>query len=158
MTNIAIPDFGSLLAPYIGAIPEASQPAFLSRLERTAAERYRGWAKQLSEHEVGLLACAEREDEIATRVETVLPAVSGEHIALIDSNIEPARDTYYEVFSALPVITQLTIQANAERQGAQAWRNIAEELEDEHIIEQLLLCAKIEEASADYLDKLIPSL
>ncbi|ARN72927.1 hypothetical protein [Oceanicoccus sagamiensis] len=155
MTRIDIPDFGSLLAPYIGAIPEASQPAFLSRLERTAAERYRGWAIQLPEHKAGLLACAEREDEIATRVETVLPASSAEHTDLINQYIEPARDTYYQVFSALPVIDQLAIQANAERQGARAWRDIADQLEDPHIIEELLLCASIEEASADYLDKLI---
>jgi hypothetical protein len=155
MTNIPIPDFASLLAPYIGAIPEASRPAFLSRLERTAADRYRGWAKQLPEHEAGLLDCAEREDEIATRVETVLPANNEEHANLINTYIEPARDTYYEVFSALSVFEQLTIQANAERQGALAWRGIADELDDKTIIEELLLCARIEEASADYLDKLL---
>ena len=35
--DIEVPEFGLLLAKHIGKIPEASQPAFLSRLERTAA-------------------------------------------------------------------------------------------------------------------------
>jgi hypothetical protein len=50
---------------------------------------------------------------------------------------------------------QLRIQANAERQGAEAWRTIAADLSDQRIIGQLAACSALEEASADRLDALI---
>ena len=45
MSTVSIPNFGELLAPYIGSVPEQAVPAFLASLERTAADRYRMWAE-----------------------------------------------------------------------------------------------------------------
>jgi hypothetical protein len=50
MTTLNIPKFGELLAPHLSRIPDAARPGALARLERSAAERYRGWAEALPEH------------------------------------------------------------------------------------------------------------
>lgn len=153
--DIEVPDFGQLLATHIGKIPESSQPAFLSHLERTAADRYRHWAEQLPEHAGLLLDCAQREDEIAARVKSMLPAESDADQQLIDSEIDSARATYYEVFSGHTVWEQLYLQSKAERQGAAAWRAYAENPGYHSLAEELEACARIEEASADALDQLL---
>ena len=158
MESPDIPNFGALLAEHIGSIPEPAVPAFLARLERTAADRYRGWAEAVPAHSDGLLACAMREDEIADRVEALFPATQPEQIEAIEAAIIPARDTYYEVFDGLSPVQQMTIQANAERQGAAAWRNMIPGVEDQSVVDALEQCAQIEEASADYLDGLLLEL
>lgn len=158
MNAIAIPNFGELLAPFIGAVPPEAMPAFLARLERTAAARYRMWAEAVPEHAEGLLACAAREDDIADRVERIYPATAPEQVAAMEAAIVPARDTYYEVFAAFSPVEQMTIQANAERQGAAAWRGMIDAEPDPDIKRALEECAQIEEASADYLDALLAQL
>lgn len=158
MSTIPVPDFGLLLAPFISTVPESAVPAFLARLERTAADRYRMWADAVPEHAEGLLECAAREDEIADRVEQIYPATAPEEIAAMDSAIGPARDTYYEVFSHLTPVQQMSIQAKAERQGAAAWRAMIEQETDMETRATLEQCAQIEEASADYLDNLLTDL
>ena len=158
MSTVSIPNFGELLAPYIGSVPEEAVPAFLARLERTAADRYRMWAEAVPEHREDLLACARREDDIADRVERIYPLADSAHEEHIDAAIGPARDTYYEVFSGLSPLEQMTIQANAERQGAAAWRGMIEQESDPQTRAALEECARIEEASADYLDGLLQVL
>jgi hypothetical protein len=153
--NIEIPDFAQLLAPYISVIPQASQPAFLAQLERTAAQRYRDWAQALPEHTEGLIECAEREDEIARRIEEILPAAGGHDQKLIAETIVPAKNCYYQAFSSFTIWEQLYIQANAERQGAAAWRMIASQFTDQITTEALEACSSIEEKSADYVDALL---
>lgn len=156
--KLTIPDFGTLLAPHIGAVPEHAVPAFLARLERTAADRYRMWAEAVPEHAAGLLECAAREDDIADRVEHLYPATAAEDIAAMDTAILPAKDTYYAVFANLSPIEQMTIQANAERQGAAAWRGMIVNEPDPGVKAALEECAQIEEASADYLDNLLKKI
>ena len=153
--DIEVPEFGLLLAKHIGKIPEASQPAFLSRLERTAADRYRQWAEQLPDHSALLLECAAREDEIARRVADMLPANSAADQQLIDTEIEAARQTYYESFQPYDVWEQLYLQSKAERQGAAAWRNYAQDENYAALADKLESCARIEEQSADVLDTLL---
>ena len=62
------------------------------------------------------------------------------------------------MFAGHDVWDQLRIQADAERQGARAWRNIAARLgdgADERVLAALSTCSALEEASADRLDALI---
>lgn len=158
MSTVTAPDFATLLAGHIGSVPEAAVPAFLARLERTAANRYRMWAEAVPEHAQGLLRCAAREDDIADRVEQLFPATAPELVSAMDSAIGPATDTYYEVFSGLTPIEQMTIQANAERQGAAAWRAMIDQQSDAAVQAALEQCAQIEEASAAYLDDLLATL
>lgn len=155
---VTTPDFAALLAPYIGAVPPEALPAFLARLERTAAQRYRQWAGDFPEHAQGLLACAGREDLIADEVERIYPATQAAQIEAMDAALAPARDTYYAVFARLSPTEQLTVQANAERQGAAAWRGMLAQEQDAQNRAVLEACARHEEASADFLDKLLTLL
>lgn len=154
MTSLMIPNFGVLLAPYIGQVPPEAMPRFLALLERGAAERYRQWAEMMPEHAADLLACSESEDEIAARVEAVFsldPAL----VEVLQAPLPGAKATYLDAFAGLEVWDQLRIQANAERQGAQAWRGIASRLDDARVVDELARCSALEEASADRLDALI---
>jgi hypothetical protein len=158
MPGVTAPDFASLLAPHIERVPDDALPAFLARLERSAADRYRMWAEALPEHAEGLHECAAREDAIADRVDQVYPATAPEQVAAMDSAFAPAKETYYEVFAGLTPVEQMTIQANAERQGAAAWRGMIEGEQDESVCAALEECARTEEASADYLDTLLATM
>ena len=123
MKDLDIPNFGELLAPYLNDVPSDALPFLLSQLERTAADRYRGWAEQVPAERQGLLECAASEDEIADRVEALLPPTE-EHRQRVLSILPSAKDTYYQVFEGHTAVEQMTIQANAERQGASAWQGL----------------------------------
>ncbi len=154
MAQLQIPNFGQLLAPYIGQVPPSIMPRFLALLERGAADRYREWAAMLPAHAEVLLQCAASEDEIADRIESVFSLDE----ALRDELVAPlpgAKRTYYDAFSGMDVWDQLRVQANAERQGAQAWRNIATRTTDDRVLAELAACSALEEESADRLDALI---
>jgi len=153
MTDLQIPNFGALLAPYIGQVPPEAMPRFLALLERGAADRYRSWAEALPEHADELMICARAEDEIADRIESVFELDETLRPAL-EAPLPEAKRTYYDVFTGMDVWDQLRVQANAERQGAQAWRNIASRTTDHRVRDQLAACSTLEEASADRLDLL----
>lgn len=150
------PNFGELLAPMMGAVPELALPRFLATLERGAAARYRLWAEQAGDDETarGLTACAGREDEIASRVEQLVP-IDGAGQAAIDAAFPAARDAYFEVFAGLSAREQWRIQASAERQGAAAWRGMVAGSTDSDTREVLEGCALLEEENAAYLESLL---
>jgi hypothetical protein len=154
MSNPEVPDFGQLLAPFIGSVPEDYVPNFLAMLERGAAERYRTWAREIPEHSEGLLMCAAREDEIADTVDALFPIADDirEEIAV---PLPAARDTYYAVFANLDLHDQLAVQAGAERQGAAAWRAMLDDQTDPEVREKLQHCSLLEEASASYLEDVV---
>ena len=158
MQQPEIPDFGALLAEHIRSVPADAMPAFLAMLERTAAERYRGWAADVPEHAEGLMACAAREDEIADRISAAFHAGAPEAIAAMESAIGPAKETYYAVFSGLKPVQQMAIQAKAQRQGAAARRGMLADTSDAGVNDVLEACASNEEASAGYLDVLLEEL
>lgn len=151
MSERAYPDFGALLAPHLEKIDDAARPLFLAALERGAADRYRRWAGEIESLSAGLLECAAREDEIATRVERLFP-VDAEARQRVAAEMPGARDTYLAVFEDMAVEEQLLVQANAERQGAAAWRGIASQQRDPSVREALEACARLEEESALFLE------
>jgi hypothetical protein len=148
-------ELAQLLAAAFGAVAEAERPAFLARLERLAAARYRAWATESPADAAALLACARREEEIAERASRVFP-LSGEQAARIDALLPQARETYQAALAGLALREQLGLQAFAERQGAGAWRafakapGLARTSQDE-----LAVCAALEEENAACLDALI---
>jgi len=154
MSPLSIPRFGELLGPHIGRVPAPARPRFLALLERRAAERYRLWATELPRHAEVLLACARAEDEIADRVEAVF-ALDDSLREALHAPLADATRTYYDTFAPHGVWDQLRIQADAERQGADAWRGIAASHPDPRVVEALRECSALEEASADRLDALI---
>ena len=155
MSEIEIPKFGELLAEHLGGVPGEAYPFLLSQLERTAAERYRMWADQVPSHRDGLLQCAAREDEIADRVEAMFPPTDA-HRALVAEIIPKAKATYYAAFEPYTPIEQMTIQANAERQGANAWQTLKAAYPDH--ADALDALSAIELESADFLDATLPEM
>jgi len=154
MSQLEIPNFGELLAPFISQVPEAQVPNFLAMLERGAAERYRAWAHDIPEHSEGLLMCAQREDEIAETVDGLFP-IDDDTRNEVAQPLPGARDTYYAVFANLDLHDQLAIQADAERQGAAAWRGMLDDTDDPEVRARLEHCALLEEASAAYLEDMV---
>ncbi len=157
MAQLQIPNFGQLLAPFIGQVSPSIMPRFLALLERGAADRYREWAAMLPTHAEALLQCAASEDEIADRVEAVFALDDALREELV-APLPRAKQTYYDAFSGMDVWDQLRVQANAERRGAQAWRNIAARMTDDRVIAELAVCSALEEQSADRLDALIATV
>ncbi len=151
-----MPHFGELLRPYIARVAPETMPRFLALLERGAADRYRGWAEQLPEHRTGLMQCAASEDEIADRIDGAFALDDSLREQLI-APLREALQTYHNVLAPLPIWDQIRIQANAERQGAAAWRGIASRHPDPAVIDVLETCSRLEESSADFLDDLIAS-
>lgn len=154
MNHLEIPRFGELLAPYLSQVPPEGLPRFLALLERAAANRYREWAALLPEFAEQLSACADSEDRISDRIEAAFPLDPALHDR-VHAPLSGAVDTYRMAFGTLDVWDQLRVQANAERQGAQAWRNIATRTESATQLAALAHCSALEEASADALDELI---
>jgi hypothetical protein len=154
MKKPEIPNFAALLGELIVSIPDASRAGFVARLERTAAERYRGWAEQSEQYADGLRACANREDEIADRVEKLFQ-VQTEDRDLVAEVLPRARALYYETFDAHSLEDQWIIQAHAERQGSKVWEGYAAQAEDESARKELVAIAQLEVESAVYIDEIL---
>ena len=152
MSGVEIPNFGELLQDHLSGVPAEAYPFLLSQLERTAAARYRGWAEQVPEHGEVLLECAAREDEIADRVEAMFPP-SEEHRQLVVGMLPAARDAYYAAFDGYTAIEQMTIQADAEKQGAGAWQTLKAAYPDK--AEEMDALSAIELESGACLDRLL---
>ena len=156
-SSLEIPNFGQLLAQYIVSVPEASRPRFLARLERGAADRYRSWAAALPDHADELLECAASEDEIAIRVESLYAAIP-EDLAKIEAALPLAKERYFAVFEGLSIAEQLAVQAQAERQGSQAWQGLKHaDLSPAHAKELDELTA-LELTSAERVEALLEKL
>lgn len=157
MSNADVPNFGELLAPFISAVPEEAVPNFLALLERGAAQRYRYWAEQLPDHQEGLSHCADSEDKIADIVERIFPideALAND----IKAPLPAAKDTYYNVFEQLSLVDQLAVQADAELQGAEAWRAMLSDDNSAAVQQGLLECMELEQASSAYLYSILDTV
>jgi hypothetical protein len=143
----ASPNFGLLLAPVLSQVDTAARPRFLALLERTAADRYRHWASQLPADAEVLLQCADREDEIADRIEAVFE-ISAEGLDVLKALLPQAKDLYYGAFDGFSVHEQIQMQSDAELQGANAWRSIASTVTDPSVLAELTRCSELEETSS----------
>ncbi|NNL68282.1 MAG: hypothetical protein HKP30_18680 [Myxococcales bacterium] len=148
------PDVAAALASLLARLPRAHQPLLIALAERLAAERYRGWAAQREgSAREQLLACAEREEEIAGRIEALHPDAA-EIQAGIRADHPDLQDVNRSVFAGRPLAEQFAMQAQGERLGAATWRSFAREA-DPQAREALLACAKLEEESAAVLEALL---
>jgi len=138
-----VPQFGALLRDHIQSVPTDAQPAFLAGLERSAAERYRGWADQMPDHADELLACAASEDRIADIVTRLFP-ISDAVRAQVDAALPAAIALYYDVFAPYTPAEQLYLQSEAEIQGSQAWVRMSEHIVDEETRAALRTCTELE--------------
>jgi len=151
-----LPDIGQALAPVLGLVPRERQPLFVALAERMAAERYRAWAEEsvVAVYRANLLACAEREIEIATRIEALYAdaaAIQDELRATHSGLDELNRD----LFAGRDLAAQFTIQARGERLGAATWRAFAEHATEAAAVVTFNACAELEEASAQVLEEIL---
>jgi hypothetical protein len=155
MSGRPLPDVGAILAPLLGSVAPAERPLLLAIAERMAAERYRGWAGQVDDAAVraGLLACAAREDEIASRVESVHADAAAVQARLRAGHPELV-EINASIFADRPLAEQFAIQAAGERLGATTWRALAAAHPDPTARAAFLACAPLEEASAVFLESL----
>ena len=151
-----LPSVGEVVGPIFETVAPEQQPLLVALAERIAARRYRTWAEAVSESvdRDRLMACAEREEEIARRVEA-LSADAAEVQAELLARYGGLEATYGEMFEGRPLIDQFTIQTQGERLGAATWRLFAESSGDDTARDTYLECAKLEEDSAAVLDDLI---
>jgi rubrerythrin len=156
MSGRPLPDIAAILAPLLGGVPPVERPLLLAIAERMAADRYRGWASEVDDADAraGLRACADREDEIATRVEGVYPDAAAVQERLRAAHPDLASINA-EIFAGRPLAEQFTIQAGGERLGAATWRTLAAATSDAGARAAFLACAPLEEASAEFLEALL---
>ncbi len=150
-------DVAAALAPLMAQLPKGAAPRFLALLEREAAARYRSWAETMPDHATVLVECADREEEVASRVAAVIP-VDDAAIEQMHALLPTARAGYDRMFVGVEPYDQLRMQAAAELQGAAAWRGVAARQPDPTTVAELEVCATLEEANADAIDAILARL
>jgi hypothetical protein len=151
-----LPNVAEVLAGVLRNIDPRLQPFLLARLERLAAQRYRTWAIDHPEQSVreGLLACADREEAIASKVESLEPNATAIQDKLLSDHPE-LLDLNRTLFEGRPLKVQFAMQAEGERAGAAAWRAYASAASDPSVQQLLQSCSPLEEANADFLQTLL---
>ena len=151
-----IPNISEILAGALRSIDPKLQPMLLAKLERLAAQRYRTWATDQAVQSVrdGLRACADREEKIAGRVESLEPNASAIQDKLLSDHPE-LLDLNRTLFEGRPLKVQFAMQAEGERAGAAAWRAYAAAATDLSVRELLGSCSALEQANADFLQSLL---
>ena len=151
-----IPDIGAVLGEVMQTVDPGERPLLLAALERLASQRYRGWANEHPDEAVkrGLGECADREEEIAQRVESVFADAAEIQQRLMADNPDLA-ELNRTLFEGRPLDVQFTMQAQGERAGAAAWASFAAGAADERVQTMLESCSPLEEANAEFLETLI---
>jgi hypothetical protein len=152
----SISSVSEILAGVLRNIEPQLQPFLLAKLERLAAQRYRSWASDHPDQSVkeGLLACADREEEIATRVESLVPNATAIQDKLLSDHPE-LLDLNRTLFEGRPLEVQFAMQAEGERAGAAAWLAYAAAASEPSVQELLRSCSPLEQANADFLQGLL---
>src|SRR5436309_1012793 len=113
-----LPNIAEVLARILQRVPRGQHPVLIALAERLAAERYRGWATEVTDADrrPGLLACADREEEIARRVEGLYPGAASMQRELLAGNSD-LLDLNRTLFAGRPLAQQFLLQARGERLG-----------------------------------------
>ena len=141
--------------PLLPLVTPEEVPMVVAILERIAATKYRDWAEQADTavERDGLLACAQREDEIAGFIES-LQADPQSLVASLRERIPDFEQRYDAVMDGLSRTEQLRVQAEGEMGGAGYMSQFAAASEGAVAarFESLALC---EEANSKFLFRLI---
>ena len=153
-----LPSVGDVLAPILARVAVEKRPLLIAAAERMAAQRYRGWARDAADadRKAGLEACADREEEIARRVESLFTdarSLQRDVVAAVPELAEVNRS----LFAPYAIEEQFRIQAQGERLGAATWRSFARHAESKQTAEVFESCAVLEEESATFLESLLDS-
>jgi hypothetical protein len=153
---IELPDVGEVLAPVLQRVAPDQQPLLIALAERLAAQRYRQWATDVAAEPQAaeLRACADREEQIASRIEAGYPDAAAIQRAILAGNPD-LEEINRSLFAGRPLVQQFTIQARGERLGAATWRAFARQEENAARRAVLLACAELEESSAVVLENIL---
>jgi hypothetical protein len=155
MSTTDLPNVAELLAPLLESVSAEQRPLLIAIAERMAAARYRGWAEaaETPAARSELLACADREEEIARRVEALYPDADAIQ-ADMRAKHPDLEGLNRSIFADRPLREQYAIQARGERLGASTWRALAKGAE-RPARGAFLECADLEEMSAAVLEALL---
>lgn len=155
-STAGLPNVAELLLPILQRVEPERRPLLIAIAERMAAVRYRRWADGAGDAATreSLLACAAREEEIASRVEALHPDASRIQREILASQPDLA-EVDRSVFAGRPPREQFTIQAQGERVGASTWRSFAQHDPDPARRSTYLACAPLEEANAQVLEAML---
>jgi len=144
-----------LIGPVLAELEREERPAALALAERVAAERYRMWAKEISDPtaRTALADCAMREDDIAARVEAAVPGALAIQQSIARAHPDVAAQ-YLDMFTDMTLEEQFAFQASIQRAAADTWRFLTDSA-PAHVRGILLECSYLEEKSAAVLDTLI---
>jgi hypothetical protein len=149
-----LPNIAEVIAAALARVSPEHRPLLIAYAERLAADRYRGWADEAAADATrdGLRACAAREEDIAGRVEALFPGAAAIQRDLLAANGD-LLEVNRTLFAGRPVRQQYTLQARGERLGAATWRALAEHQPAAR--DTFLVCARLEEESAAFLESLL---
>lgn len=146
-----LPSIAGILAPVVARYPLRQQKLLVAQAERQAAKMYRAWAAQVSGRErTGFLRCAEREEEIAVRVETLDPAADT-LCRQLAAELPDLDERVRAVYAGRPLEEQWEIQRRGERAGKKTWEHFAAAETDAKVQAVLRTCAALEDESAAFL-------
>ena len=150
-----LPNLAEVLGGVLGRVPREQQPLLVAIAERMAAQRYRDWASQTSydAHRIQLFDCAQREQEIADRIESLYPDAAAVQSQILAKNPD-VEEINRSLFAGRPLSEQWTIQAQGERLGAATWRSLARDAK-RAFREAFQACALLEEESAAALEAIL---
>ncbi len=153
------PKVAEALARFLQLEPVELWPLLIALGERQAAERYRRWAELVGDaaHRAELLACAEREEDVALRVEDLHSDAD-----VIQQGIEQRHPDFAErgreFFESGPLEEQFRMQAQAERLGAATWKSCARRHADASARDIYLGCAAMDEQNAESLEAMAAAM
>jgi hypothetical protein len=155
-TAPSLPNIAEIVGPLLSRVRREQRPLFIAIAERLAGRRYRAWAADPANaaHAARLLACAAREDDIASRVEALYPDADALARTLLAEHPDLA-DVDRTIFGGRPFAEQFAIQATGERVGSATWRTFAANESDPERRATFLACAPLEEASAEALEAIL---
>jgi hypothetical protein len=150
-----LPDIADVVSRILQRVPRDQQPILLAQRDRVAATRYRRWASEITDPGLrsAFLACADREEDIARRVEALYPAAASIQREILAKNPDLTSITG-SLFAAYPLDQQFILQARGERFGAATWRSFAQDEQNREARKVFLDCALLEEESAAFLESL----
>lgn len=147
-----LPSIAAILTPVAVRLPLRQQRLLIAHAERQAAEMYRSWAAQVGAPERdGFLRCAEREEDIAARIEALEPEADTLR-RQVEAALRSDLDAQVRaVYAGRPLAEQWEIQRRAERAGKKTWENFAAAESDPTAQTVLRTCAALEDESASFL-------
>ena len=150
-----LPDLAELVGAFLSQCSPSEQRLLLAGAERIAAEQYRRWAERsVDDDRDGLIAAAEREEQVATVLEKLMPDAA-ETARALEERLTMLSSLYRSLVHGRHMRDQFAIQSAAERAGGALLRAYAEREADAATRDALLAAAGLEEANASFLDGVV---